>query len=110
MQVEQLSSDISHPVTAGYLQHAQENKPLLHDCQGEILMVIEPDGISDLFCRNEYNGPAMLRHAAMWCVNVRKLKDARFYVGVMTSKGGRFHSISRNKAIEHVGQWVFGTT
>ncbi|HFD31339.1 MAG TPA: hypothetical protein ENJ28_01305 [Gammaproteobacteria bacterium] len=107
MQVEQLPSDISHPVTAGYLQHTQ-NEPLLHDFQGEILMVIEPDGISDVFCRNEYSGPAMLRHADMWCVNVRKLKDVRFYVGVMTPKGGRFHSISREKAIEHVGQWIFG--
>jgi len=70
-------------------------------------VVIEPDGISDVFCRNQYSGLTMLRHAAMWCVDVRKLKDARFYVGVMTSKGGRFHSISRNKAIEHIGQWVF---
>jgi len=106
MQVEQLPSGIPHPVTAGHLQHTQ-NEPLLHDFQGEIMMVIEPDGISDVFCRTEYSGPALLRHAAMWCVNVRKLKDARFYVGVMTSKGGRFHSISRNKAIEHVGQWIF---
>jgi len=107
MQVEQLPSDISYPVTAGYFQHTQEKQPLLHDCQGEILMVIEPDGISEVFCRNQRSGRTMLRHAAMWCVTLRKLKDARFYVGVMTSKGGRFHSISRNKAIEHIGQWVF---
>ena len=109
MQVEQLPSGTPHPVTAGYFQHTQ-NEPLLQDFQGEILMVIEPDGISDVFCRNEYSGQAMLRHAAMWCVNVRKLKDAKFYVGVMTSKGGRFHNISREKAITHVGQWRFGTT
>ena len=108
MQVEQLPSSFPHPVTAGYFQHTQ-NEPLLQDFQGEILMVIEPDGISDVFCRNQYSGLTMLRHAAMWCVNVRKLKDAKFYVGVMTSKGGRFHSISREKAVEHVGQWIFGT-
>jgi hypothetical protein len=108
MQVEQLPSDIPHPVTAGYFQHTQ-NELLLQDCQGEILMVIEPDGISDVFCRNQYSGLTLLRHAAMWCVNVRKLKEAKFYTGVMTSKGGRFHSINREKAIEHVGQWVFGT-
>ncbi len=107
MQVEQLPSSFPHPVTAGSFQHIQ-NEPLLQNFQGEILMVIEPDGISDVFCRNQYSGPTMLRNAAMWCVNLRKLKDARFYAGVMTSKGGRFHSISRNKAIEHIGQWVFG--
>jgi len=107
MQVEQLPSSFPHPVTAGYFQHTK-NEPLLQDFLGEILMVIEPDGISDVFCRNQYSGQAMLRHAAMWCVNVRKLKDAKFYVGVMTSKGGRFHSISREVAIEHVGQWIFG--
>jgi len=109
MQVEQSPSSFPHPVTARYFQHTKENKPLLQDFQGEILMVIEPDGISDVFCRNQYSGQAMLRHAAMWCVNVRKLKDAKFYVGVMTSKGGRFHSISREKATRHVGQWIFGT-
>jgi len=108
MQVEQLSSGTPHPVTAGSFQYIRENQPLLHDCLGEILMVIEPDGINDLFCRNQYSGQAMLRQAAMWCVNVRKLQDAKFYVGVMTSKGGRFHSISREKAIEHIGQWIFG--
>jgi hypothetical protein len=106
MQVEQLPSNTLHPVATGYVQHTQ-NEPLLQDFQGEILIVIEPDGISDVFCRNQYSGPTMLRHAAMWCVTVRKLKDAKFYIGVMTSKGGRFHSISRNKAIEHIGQWVF---
>ena len=109
MQVEQLPSSTPHPVTAGSFQHTKENGPLLHDFQGEILIVIEPYGISDVFCRNQYSGQAMLRKAAMWCVNLRKLKDARFYAGVMTSKGGRFHRISRNKAIEHVGQWIFGS-
>ena len=108
MQVEQLPSGTPHPVATGYFQHTQ-NERLLQDFQGEILIVIEPDGISDVFCRNQYSGPTMLRHAAMWCVNVRKLKEAKFYTGVMTSKGGRFHSINREKAIEHVGQWVFGT-
>ena len=106
MQVEQLPSGTPHPVTAGSFQYTQ-NEPLLHDCQGEILMVIEPDGISDVFCRNQYSGQAMLRQAAMWCVNVRKLQGAKFYVGVMTSRGGRFHSISREKAIEYIGQWIF---
>ena len=108
MQVEQLPSGTPHPVTAGSFQYTRENQPLLHDCQGEILMVIEPDGISDVFCRNQYSGQAMLRQAARWCVNVRKLQGAKFYVGVMTSRGGRFHSISREKAIEHIGQWIFG--
>ena len=107
MQVEQLPSGTPHPVTAGSFQYTRENQPLLHDCQGEILMVIEPDGISDVFCRNQYSGQAMLRQAAMWCVNVRKLQGAKFYVGVMTSRGGRFHSISWEKAIEHIGQWIF---
>jgi len=106
MQAEQLPFSFPHPVTAGYFQHTQ-NEPLLQDFQGEILMVIEPDGISDVFCRNQHSGQAMLRHAAMWCVNVRKLNDAKFYVGVMTSKGGRFHSISRKQAIERVEQWIF---
>ena len=108
MQVEQLPSGTLHPVIAGPFQYTQENQPLLHDCQGEILMVIEPDGISDVFCRNMYSGQAMLRQAAMWCVNVRKLQGAKFYVGVMTSRGGRFHSISREKAIEDIGRWIFG--
>ena len=108
MQVEQSPSSFLHPVTAGYFQHTKKKQPLLQDFQGENLMVIEPDGISALFCRNQYSGQAMLRHAALWCVNVRKLNDAKFYVGVMTSKGGRFHSISKEKAIEHVGQWIFG--
>ena len=107
MQVEQFPSSISHPVVAGFFSHTQESQPLLHDCIGEMLIVIEPDGISDVFCRNHHSGPTMLRHAALWCVNIRKLKCAGFYAGVMTSKGGRFLSISREQAIEHIGHWVF---
>jgi len=110
MQIEQALSNVTHPVITGI--HKQANKhtqqPLLHNCQGEILMVIEPDGISDVFCRNQYSGLTMLRHSALWCANVCKLNDARFYAGVMTPKGGQFHSISREQAIKHVSQWVFG--
>ena len=110
MQVVQFPSTLPNPVATDLSSHSKITAPLLHDFQGEILIVFEHDGNSDVLCRNQDSGLAMLRRSALWCAKICKLKSARFYSGVVTSHGGRFHTISREQAIERVGKWVFGKT
>lgn len=110
MQVEQLTSTIPNPATADFSHQHKKKHPLLNDFRGEILIVIEPDGISDVFCRDQGSGLAMLRRGALWCGKICKLKNAKFYTGVMTPTGGRFHSISRRQAIERVREWILRKT
>jgi len=108
MQTEQRNSTVHNSNDAEFFEPAARSvQTLLHDCCGEALMIIETDGISDIFCRNECSGLTRQSHVLHCLTTVSKGHRARFFIGNLTPTGGRFRSIDRDMATRVVTGWIF---
>lgn len=78
-------------------------KNLLKELHGEFLLIRSPQII--WICNRSAKN--MRTQSMSWLEHVAQMKNARFMVGRLTNRGGRFQNISRDAAIELIAHWVF---
>jgi len=87
-----------------FFHHSQviSSARLLREFQGEILIICNKGKVE--FCvqpRDPYPQLAVVRIVADTYSS-----NARFFLGVVTPKGGRFYVINRNEAVKRMDRWI----
>lgn len=75
---------------------------LLSEFQGKLLIVRSKGKIEILRLDDQHRSQlAVIRFAAVVCSS-----NVRYFMGVLTSKGGRFQAISQEEAFRRIARWL----
>ena len=80
------------------------NDKLLRNFRGEVLIV--QNGTTMAIFSLEENEQSPVEAAGKF-IAISQQHDVSFLVGGLTPQGGRFRSITREEAIDKMGQWIF---